>query len=352
MPHVNLVWWNLQNFFDTDDDPISADFDYTPENGWTRERFEQKRANLAAALNATHNGEGPHLLAVAEIEKDVLLADLIATMGRPNLKVAVDPAGTQDLRGIDVALAYDQTLFEVVSQASHVVHFRYRTRDIFELVLRFKPTGELLTLIPSHWPSRSQGRYESEPLRIAVAENIAYLVDGHLKVTPAEYEALRAANNLAPVRERWQRKLMVVGDFNDEPFDRSVTDHLKASKDFDFVTGARNDMDRFAKETADYRGQEAFLFNATACLAGQPATGSYYLTGDDNGKTTNPYQLLDQLVVSRGLAAGPGLQLERSSVGYFSDKLVATPTLRPRAFDRKTGKGTSDHLPLVARLTY
>lgn len=352
MPHVNLTWWNLQNFFDTDDDPISADFDYTPENGWTPERFQQKLASLAAALNATHAGEGPHLLAVAEIEKDALLAQLVNAMGRPNLRVAVDPAGTQDLRGIDVAVAYDQTLFEIVSQRSHVVHFRYRTRDIFELVLRFKPTGELLTLLPSHWPSRSQGRYETEPLRIAVAENIAYLVDGHLKVTPAEYEALRAAGDIAPVRARWEHKLLVVGDFNDEPFDRSVTEHLKASKDFDLVTGVRNNLDRFARETADYRGQEAILFNATARLAGEPTAGSYYLAGNEGGNTTNPYQLLDQLVVSRGLAAGPGLRLDRDSVGYFSDKLVATPTLRPRAFDRKTGKGTSDHLPLTARLIY
>lgn len=352
MPHVNLTWWNLQNFFDTDDDPISADFEYTPENGWTPERFQQKLSNLAAALAATHNGEGPHLLAVAEIEKDRLLGQLIEAMGRPNLKVALDPEGTQDLRGIDVAVAYDQTLFEVVSQKSHVVHFRYRTRDIFELVLRFKPTNELLTLIPSHWPSRSQGRYETEPLRIAVAENIAYLVDGHLKYTPAEYEALRAANNLAAVQSRWEHKLLVVGDFNDEPFDRSVTEHLKASKDFDFVTGPRNDLDGFSKETADYRAQEAILFNAMARLAGQPTTGSYYLAGDEGGKTTNPFQLLDQLVVSRGLAAGPGLRLERDSAGYFCDKLVATPALRPRGFDRKTGKGTSDHLPLVARLIY
>jgi endonuclease/exonuclease/phosphatase family protein len=352
MPYVNLTWWNLQNFFDTDDDPISADFEYTPANGWTEERFRQKRANLAAALKATHGGEGPHLLAVAEIEKDGLLAELIATMGPSNLKVAVDPAGTQDLRGIDVAVAYDEALFEVVSQQSHVVHFRYRTRDIFELVLRFKPTGELLTFIPSHWPSRSQGRYETEPLRIAVAENIGYLVDGHLKLSPAEYEGLRASGDFAPVRARWERKLMVVGDFNDEPFDRSVTEHLKASKDFDFVTGERNDLDRFSPETADYRAEDAILFNATAHLAGQPTCGSYYLAGNESGKTTNPFQLLDQLVISRGLAKGPGLRLERDSVGYFNDRLVATPGLRPRAFDRKTGKGTSDHLPLVARLIY
>ena len=352
MPHINLTWWNLQNFFDTDDDPISADFDYTPENGWTPERYAQKRDNLAAALKATHGGEGPHLLAVAEIEKDALLADLIQAMGATHLEVAVDPAGTQDLRGIDVAVAYDRRFFEVVSLTSHVVHFRYRTRDIFELVLRFKPTGEELVFLPTHGPSRSQGRFESEPLRIAVAENIAYLVDGHLKVVPAEYETLRAAGNLAPVNARWETKVLIVGDFNDEPFDRSVTDHLKASKDLDLVTGNRNDMDRFYKETADYRGLEALLFNACANLAGSPNVGSYYRPNDDGGKTTNPYQLLDQLVVSRGLAGGSGLTLDPASVGYFTDALVATPSQRPRPFDRKSGKGASDHLPLVARLNY
>jgi hypothetical protein len=249
MPSFNLTWWNLQNFFDTDDDPIAMDFDYTPANGWTEERFAQKKANLAAALAATHDGAGPQLLVVAEIEKDALLGELVAAAGLSKLKVAIDPGGTQDLRGIDVAVAYDDTLFEVVSQASHVVHLRYRTRDIFELVLRLRATGEEFALVASHWPSRSRGRFETEPLRIALAENVAQIVESHLKFAARDYEALRAADDLAAVQARWERKVMVVGDFNDEPFDRSLVEHLKASRDFDFVTGERNDIDCFATET-------------------------------------------------------------------------------------------------------
>jgi hypothetical protein len=352
MPSFNLTWWNLQNFFDTDDDPIAMDFDYTPANGWTEERFAQKKANLAAALAATHDGAGPQLLVVAEIEKDALLGELVAAAGLSKLKVAIDPGGTQDLRGIDVAVAYDDTLFEVVSQASHVVHLRYRTRDIFELVLRLRATGEEFALIASHWPSRSRGRFETEPLRIALAENVAQLVESHLKFAARDYEALRAADDLAAVQTRWERKVMVVGDFNDEPFDRSLVEHLKASRDFDFVTGERNDIDRFATETGKYRATEVFLFNAVAHLVGNPAVGSYYFSGNSDGATTNPWQLLDQLVVSRGLAQGPGLKLVRDSAGYFDDALVATRSGRPRPYTRKTGKGTSDHLPLLARFSY
>lgn len=351
MPNINFTWWNLQNFFDTDDDPISLDFEYTPAQGWTEERFRQKRDNLARALAATHNGEGPHLLAVAEIEKDGLLEQVIAAMGNTRLKVAVDRTGTRDLRGIDVAVAYDRDLFELMEQRSHVVHLRYRTRDIFELVLRLKATGEELVLIACHWPSRKRGQYETEPLRCAVAENVAYLVESRVKVGAEDYELLRAQDNLHAVQKKWRAKLLVVGDFNDQPFDRSVVEHLKASKDLGFVTGTRNDIGGFSREVADYRERDVFLYNPTARLACQAELGSYYFAGEDS-VSTNPYQLLDQLIVSRGLLETEGLRLDPDSVSLFRDKLVATPSGRPRAFDKSRGTGTSDHLPLLARLTY
>jgi len=73
MGTINIAWWNLQNFFDTDDDPISKDFEYTAEAGWTQEVFEVKKANLAHALNALHDGGNPRfgkfeLVNVAEID--------------------------------------------------------------------------------------------------------------------------------------------------------------------------------------------------------------------------------------------------------------------------------------------
>ena len=64
MGTINVTWWNLQNFFDTVDDPISKDFEYTAAEGWTQEVFDAKKKNLADALNATHQGNGPELLAV------------------------------------------------------------------------------------------------------------------------------------------------------------------------------------------------------------------------------------------------------------------------------------------------
>lgn len=353
MGAINFVWWNLQNFFDTDDDPISEDFEFTAAQGWTPEVFNAKKANLAAALNATHDGAGPDLLAVAEIEKDSLLQALIDTMGKPHLKVVHDPGGTSDLRGIDVAMAYDERKLTLKDEVSHVVHLRYRTRDIFEVTFEVNDTGETLVVIASHWPSRRLGRYRSEPIRIAVAEYIAYLVEAHVKVSPESYESLRAQNNLKKVQDTWESKVMVVGDFNDEPSDRSVVDHLRASHELERVVGETNDIDRFKPETGDYRAQEVFLYNTTWKFLPQQNMGTYFLDTLSTGeKFTNRYQVLDQLVASRGLVAKSGLTLDLDSVAIHRDTLVATGSGRPRGFNKRTKKGTSDHLPLTAVLKY
>ncbi len=353
MGKISFAWWNLQNFFDTDDDPISKDFKYTEEEGWTQDVFDAKKTNLAAALKALNHGAGPELLAVAEIEKDSLLKELIEEIGNPHLSVVTDPKGTSDLRGIDVAVAYDRRKLAVKSKASHLIHLRYRTRDVFEVTFEVKETGEPFILISSHWPSRGLGKYRSEPLRIAVAEHIAYLVESHVKVEPLEYEQFQAQGNLIPVREKWETKVMVVGDFNDGPGDRSVVDHLRASNDLDRVVGKTNEIRGFKKETADYRAEEVFLFNATWKFLPEQSVGTYFLGSLETGeKPVNRYQILDQLVVSRGLLAGTGLQLDLESVDILRDPLVAKASGRPRPFNKKTKKGTSDHLPLTATLRY
>jgi hypothetical protein len=353
VPSLRIAWWNLENLFDTVDDPISRDFDFTPAEGWTEEAYAAKRANLAAALDELHDGQGPELLGVAEVEGDHVFAELIAAMGNPHLKVVEDPAGTSDLRGIDVSLAFDERKLTAVEQRSHVVYLRYRTRDIFEVVFEVTETSERLVVMASHWPSRRRGRRESEPLRIAVAENIAYLVRDYLLVDSITYEQLRADDDLGPVLARWETPVLLMGDFNDEPSDSALVDHLQASSELDRVTGPTNDIDGFRAETADYRETNAFLYNPCwRFLAGEDL-GSFFISSTPAGEVfANRYQVLDQLIVSRGLLKESGLRLDVDSVDLYRAPSVATPSGRPRPFNRTTMKGTSDHLPLVARLEY
>lgn len=349
MPALRVAWWNLENLFDTVDDPISRDFEFTPAHGWTQEAYEAKRDNLAAVLAEL----APQLLGVAEVEGDTVFADLLAATGNPHLRVVEDPAGTSDLRGIDVSLAFDERRLRVVDRRSHVVSLRYRTRDIFEVVFELVETGERLVVMASHWPSRRLGRRESEPLRIAVAENLAYLVRDHLLVDSITYERLRADGDLAPVRAKWETPVLLIGDFNDEPSDSSVVDHLQASSELDRVTGPTNDIEGFRAQTADYRETDAFLYNPCWRFLAPENLGSFFISSTPAGEVfANRYQVLDQLVVSRGLLKDGALRLDVDSVDLVRSPSVATPSGRPRPFNRTSRKGTSDHLPLVATLEY
>jgi hypothetical protein len=353
MGSIRVAWWNLENLFDTIDDPISSDFEYTPEEGWTEQAYAAKKQNLAGVLNELFKGQGPELLGVAEVEGDDVFEELLSETGNSHLQVVKDPAGTSDLRGIDVALAFDDRKLSVVEQHSHVVHFRYPTRDIFEVVFTLVETGERLVVIASHWPSRRSGRERSEPLRCAVAENIGYLVRDHVRVDSQTYEQLRAANDLETVRARWETPVLLVGDFNDEPFDISLTEHLQASSEVDRVVGPTNDIDGFKKDTADYRGGDIFMYNACWRFLAPENLGSFFLSSTPAGEIfANRYQVLDQLVCSRGLLKQAGLRLDPDSVDIYRAASVATASGRPRPFNRASFNGTSDHLPLIALLTY
>jgi len=352
MGSIRVGWWNLQNLFDTVDDPISADMEFTVAEGWTPEVLAAKTANLAAAIAELHEGQGPELFGVAEVESDDVLQTVLDAVGNADLKVVRDPSGTSDMRGIDVALAYDERKLRPVDLRSHVVHLRYATRDIFEVVFELVETGERLVVIATHWPSRTRGRWRSEPLRIALAENVAFLVRDHVRFDAQRYLELKAANDLAAVQERWETKVLIMGDLNDEPADRSLVEHLQASSERDRVAGPTNAITAFRAEAADYRGDDTFLYNPGWKFYAPENTGTYFISSTPDEQFANRYQVLDQMIVSRGLLATSGLRLDPDSVQIHRTPTVATASGRPRGFDRNTKKGTSDHLPLVATLIY
>jgi endonuclease/exonuclease/phosphatase family metal-dependent hydrolase len=349
---IRVAWWNLQNLFDTEDDPISADMEFTAAEGWTPDVLDAKLANLAKAIGELHGGQGPELFGVAEVEGDALFGQLLDRVGNPHLKIVGDPR-TSDLRGIDTSLAYDDRKLRVIGQRSHVVHLRYATRDIFEVELETVETGERLVVFSTHWPSRTKGKWRSEPLRIALAENVAFLVRDHVRFDAQRYLELKAAGDLQPVLDRWETKVLIMGDLNDEPSDRSLVEHLQASSEIDRVTGPTNAIKGFASEAIDYRGDDTFLFNASWKFLGPENTGTYFIDSTEDETFANRYQVLDQIIVSRGLLDPGGLHLDPDSVRIHATKTVATqPAKRPRGFDRKTRKGTSDHLPVTAILNY
>lgn len=357
MPDLKVAFWNLQNLFDTVPSDIAADLGFTPAQGWTQAVFQQKIANLASAIRLMFDGDMPDLFGICEIETKALAEQLI------NL---IDPAGDKqyavahvespDIRGIDTSLIYSANVLELAGQPQgHLIFLRYPTRDIFQVPLRVKANGAELMVFVNHWPSRRQGQYESEPFRLTVANHCGRLVDEVLKVSRAEFLLLpNAPESLAALNERWDRNVLLMGDFNDEPFNRSMLTYLQASNGTDRLEEPIKKASGSNLPAADsYLQTQATLFNCMWPVLGRPDEGTFYFAD-----SINTMNLLDQFVISRGLFYGTsGLQFDRETVEIFRHPLISTRGKgRPKAFEfSKSGQvlvnGYSDHFPIMSRIT-
>jgi len=347
MAEIKVAFWNVENLFDTTASPIAADLEFTPAQGWTEEAFDAKVANLASIITQMHGGAGPDLLGLCEVENKGVVEVLMSEIGRPDYSVAHVEA--PDIRGIDCSLIYSTEVFEDPPEADikgHLVHFRYPTRDIFQVRLTLKDNGAELNVFVNHWPSRSQGQFESEPHRMTVGERCGQLVDRVLKLNPEEFDlAPDSAEGLTGLNARWNRNVLLMGDFNDEPFNRSMTDYLMASKDLDKVEEVlKPGSGRQIPTMKAYLEREPVLFNLSWPFLGQPDTGTYFY----GQGTSNTMNLLDQWIVSRGLFYGESqLKVRPESAQIFRAPDMTTPDKkRPKKFDRNTKKGYSDHFPI------
>lgn len=255
-----------------------------------------------------NQGRGPDLLGVCEIENEhvlQLLVQEIAPVGR-NYQIA--HADTQDGRGIDVAFIYDGNIFTAHETFSHYIIKRTATRDLFQVNFR-TAADRLLVVIGNHWPARMGGVYESEPFRIIAGETLAYF-----------HERIREVHGKDVA-------VLAMGDFNDDPFSRSLVEHARSE-------GSRAKV--------SYALTAKFL-NLMWPVLGQGIGTHYY----DNVAT-----VLDQFLVSKGLV------IERADIraDLASVEVVRLPGAvatgrypKPVRFDRGKSinlNGFSDHFPI------
>jgi len=352
MAEIKIAFWNLQNLFDTTVSEIAADLGYTPRNGWTEEVMNQKIENLAAVINQMHDGEKPDLLGICEIENKNVAEKLLKAIGRKDYKIAhVD---SPDIRGIDTSLIYSSDVFELDGTPfGHLLHLRYRTRDVFEVPLQIKANGALLTVLVNHWPSRGQGKFESEPYRLTVASHAGRIVDQLLKLPKEDFMALPNDEiSLEIINELWSRNVLLMGDFNDEPFDRSIMNFLQASNGEDHLEEPiKKSSGLKIPSPTSYLRKQAYLFNCMWQKFAIPDEGTYHFS-----QSTNTMNLLDQFMISKGLYFGEqGLKFDQQSVEIFKPSIMASGAKkRPKKFEydrnRIKKNGYSDHFPITATI--
>ena len=352
MADIRAAFWNLQNLFDTTVSPIAADLEFTPVHGWDMKAFDKKVENLARIITRMFDGNGPDLLGICEIENASVARRLIEATGRSDYQLA--HVESPDIRGIDTSLIYSSDVFEPVgSPIEHLVHLRFPTRDIFEVPLCVRANGAELHVIVNHWPSRSRGVHESEAFRLTVASHCGTIIDNILKVDRSRYLRMPSRREtLKRLNDRWNRNILLMGDFNDEPFSRSILEVLRASNGVDHLEERVEGTQGLPPSYKRYARRQSYMFNCMWPLLARPDAGTHFYS-----QGTNTMSVLDQFLISRGLFYGEnGLTLKRRTSGDFDVRIftpeeMTTPKGRPRAFDRDRCDGYSDHFPILTTLT-
>ncbi len=305
------MFYNVENLFDTQDDPKINDDEFTP-NGripWTDERLETKIKQIGQVMTDIAQPAMPDLVGFAEVENLQVLEMLTSSAALDKYKYSIVHYDSPDERGIDVAMLYNPATFEVVLSEPLKVMLagNDNTRDILYVKGKLN-SGDILHVFINHWPSRREGSEKSEPKRMAAANVLRAKLDAILKLEKSP-------------------NILILGDFNDEPLDKSIAQSL----------GALN------PDTKPFLKNNVYSLLYPAYRKGE---GSLYY---------KDWDLFDQVIVSGNcLSRSRGLHTSVDEAGIFRpDYLIFTPkngVARPnRTMGERYFGGYSDHLPVYVK---
>ena len=312
---ASIGFYNLENLFDTLDTPDTNDADFLPGGRllWNTEKYISKQHNMAkviSQLGTELSPDGVALLGVAEIVNRKVLEDLVAQPELKSRKYQIVHYDSPDERGVDVGLLYQPKYFVPLgSKAVPVVLKDPKTgdkdftRDILYVAGTFD--GEPVHVMVGHWPSRRGGEAGSAWMRAAAAQVCKNLADSLKKTDP-------------------NAKIIVMGDLNDDPDNKSLTEVLKARR-----------------SAEELRPDE--LYNP---MYDQFKSGNGTLAYRDS------WNLFDQIVVSKGFVNKKtgGWQLYKAMVFRQPWLLQTEGAFRGYPFRTFVGdifiNGYSDHLPV------
>jgi predicted extracellular nuclease/YHS domain-containing protein len=269
-----VMFYNLENLFDTENDPNINDEEFLPNGAkrWTLDKYNKKQHNMARVIAsvARDNGAFPTVIGVSEIENRRVLEDLVSQDAIASANYQIVHHESPDLRGIDVAFIYRPDQFKKMGNAWHKVtvpdYPEFKTRDV--VAMWGKIDGEMFGFVVGHMPSRRGGSLSSTRLRNAAAESIRFMADSLQKAFPGI-------------------KLAIMGDMNDNPSDKSLRE----------IIGA--------KETIWSKVPDGGYYN--------PFLDMFH-HGEGTCKYNDNWSLFDNIMVNKAMIGGNGLRLQPSKM--------------------------------------
>ena len=312
----SVGFYNLENLFDTIHDKGKNDYEFLPNgtNKWGTMKYTNKLKNMATVLNEMSTDMLPMGMAavgVSEIENYRVLDDLVNHPILAQKGWEIVHIEGPDRRGVDCALLYNPKLFTPV--ASKLVPYitedndtTYKTRGF--LTVSGDMAGERVHIIVNHWPSR----YAASPAR----ERAGVLV--------------RAVKD-SLMREMPESKVIIMGDMNDDPDDKSMKTCLGAKREQKNIKSATD------------------LYNPWWNVLRNKGLGTLKYKGKWN--------LFDQIVFSGNLVGKDRSTLKFYKPEIFTRSYMLQQEGKYKGSPKRTHasgvwlNGYSDHLPVVIYLT-
>ena len=279
---MTVMFFNVENLFDPEDDPLKDDDAYTPDGDyhWTRSRYRDKLDAVSKVIVAADEDQAPALVGLSEVENETVMEDLTEHSALRQAGYRFVMTDSPDRRGIDVALLYRRSFFRLVGQESLRVNLRAygggATRDILH-VTGVLENHDTIDVYVCHWPSRYNGTEQSEPLRMCAATVVRASVDSIFSVRRKPY-------------------VIIMGDLNDGPDDPAVRDVLASDGTLvtvmDHLDGGSYKYDGRWDKYDQFVVSESFIngLGCTELLGVEIMDLPFLLTDDDNYGGQKPFR--------------------------------------------------------------
>jgi len=309
---LTFVFYNVENLFDTQDDPAVNDREYLPggEKHWNFKRYIKKINDISRVIKELGDSKLPEVIGLCEVENEMVLSSLVNHANLRGGHYKIVHFNDRDSRGIDLALIYRSDEFFLLSKVLIPVRSSkggIYARGILYVTLR-SGNGEIFHIYVNHWPSREDNDAAKERGRQEMARALRQLTD-----------ASRVKNKNA--------NMVIMGDMNDEPGNMSLSGILGAVKP---GSHARS-------------GLVNLMFPAQS-------------KGEGSVKFRNDWQMLDNLIVSESLLDNQGYRVEGNRGFVFSEEWMKFRTRKGQVSPDRTyvgnkyTGGVSDHFPVYFRL--
>jgi hypothetical protein len=325
-----ITFWNVENLFDPFDDSLKLDDEFTPggNHGWTWIRFNRKLNNIYKVIMSA-GWEPPDIIGLCEVENRWVLERLTRMTPLSKFEYRIIHKDSPDLRGIDVAMLYISSSFRPLEikfiPVTGLKPDDDPTRDILKVkgIMKMQDT---VNMFVNHWPSRYIGQTETMHKRHAAASELKRQVDSLFVSDPC-------------------CKIIIMGDFNDEPWDESISETLDAVVATAGMTIGSSDSSTpsYSFNIIDFIGDNLY------CLIPH---GQKTITG--TLKYEGRWYLFDQFMISGGLLAKTrSYDMKISDYDFLLEPDDTYTGRKPfRTYNGYIYKGGySDHLPVILDLS-